>query len=287
MATLTECNAPCSRCRPSSSRGKSISPRTNHLTGNNRQPLISGTHNLVTQKAFTHKRRVHAASLTLVHAQPAGRVGLRIKSTSVPAALPGQTGGELMVVVVLPLLLIRHRNYLSCHGATIIVPPSPRKTYARYGQNYWRTNPAAVCFARALCRAVQPTPLERLVHVHAAPAAAVQAVWPRTRSALRISRTLFLPLAPPGEAIARRAQVLTRQRFGKVIRLFAPLYLSNECINNCSYCGFSRDNHPAVTLSLEDVITEGRALAEQGFRNVLLVAGEHPRLSVKATCRNA
>ncbi len=80
------------------------------------------------------------------------------------------------------------------------------------------------------------------------------------------------------EALCRRSQALTRQRFGKVIRLFAPLYLSNECINNCSYCGFSRDNPILrVTLSVEDVMREARALKEQGFRNLLLVAGEHPK----------
>lgn len=80
------------------------------------------------------------------------------------------------------------------------------------------------------------------------------------------------------ETLGRRSQALTRQRFGKTIRLFAPLYLSNECINNCSYCGFSRDNAILrVTLSIEDVVREARALKEQGFRNLLLVAGEHPK----------
>ena len=80
------------------------------------------------------------------------------------------------------------------------------------------------------------------------------------------------------EPLCRRSQALTRQRFGKAIRLFAPLYLSNECINNCSYCGFSRDNPILrVTLSIEDVLREARALKEQGFRNLLLVAGEHPK----------
>jgi len=44
------------------------------------------------------------------------------------------------------------------------------------------------------------------------------------------------------ESLAWRSQRMTQQRFGKVMRLFAPLYLSNECINNCQYCGFSRDN---------------------------------------------
>ena len=80
------------------------------------------------------------------------------------------------------------------------------------------------------------------------------------------------------ELLCRRSQTLTRQRFGKVIRLFAPLYLSNECVNNCKYCGFSRDNPILrVTLSVDEVLREARALKEQGFRNILLVAGEHPK----------
>ncbi|HAM71297.1 MAG TPA: 2-iminoacetate synthase ThiH [Verrucomicrobiales bacterium] len=91
--------------------------------------------------------------------------------------------------------------------------------------------------------------------------------------------TLLSPAAAGSlERLGRRSQQLTRQRFGRVIRLFAPLYLSNECINNCQYCGFSRDNPILrVTLSLEDVRREAVALAGQGFRNVLLVAGEHPK----------
>jgi len=80
------------------------------------------------------------------------------------------------------------------------------------------------------------------------------------------------------ETMGRRSQALTRKRFGKVIRLFAPLYLSNECINNCKYCGFSRDNPILrVTLTVDEVRREARALAAQGFRNILLVAGEHPK----------
>jgi 2-iminoacetate synthase len=80
------------------------------------------------------------------------------------------------------------------------------------------------------------------------------------------------------ETLARKANQMTTQRFGKVIRLFAPLYLSNECINNCTYCGFSRDNPILrVTLSLDEVKREADALKAQGFRNLLLVAGEHPK----------
>lgn len=80
------------------------------------------------------------------------------------------------------------------------------------------------------------------------------------------------------EELGCRAQKVTQQRFGKVIRLFAPLYLSNECINNCKYCGFSRDNSILrVTLSIAEVRRETEALVGQGFRNILLVSGEHPK----------
>lgn len=80
------------------------------------------------------------------------------------------------------------------------------------------------------------------------------------------------------EILCARSQKMTQQRFGKTIRLFAPLYLSNECVNNCTYCGFSRDNPILrVTLSLDEVRREAAELKAQGFRNVLLVAGEHPK----------
>jgi 2-iminoacetate synthase len=83
---------------------------------------------------------------------------------------------------------------------------------------------------------------------------------------------------PELENLAQQSRTLTLQNFGRTMRLFAPLYLSNECINNCRYCGFSRDNPILrVTLSLEQVGAEGRHLARAGFRQVLLVAGEHPK----------
>src|SRR5438876_11564859 len=80
------------------------------------------------------------------------------------------------------------------------------------------------------------------------------------------------------EAMAQISHALTLQNFGRTMRLFAPLYLSNECINNCRYCGFSRDNPILrVTLTVDQVESEARHLAAQGFRHVLLVAGEHPK----------
>src|SRR5438094_863952 len=80
------------------------------------------------------------------------------------------------------------------------------------------------------------------------------------------------------EAMAQTSRLLTLQNFGRTMRLFAPLYLSNECINNCRYCGFSRDNPILrVTLDVEEVIAEASHLGRQGFRQILLVAGEHPK----------
>ena len=80
------------------------------------------------------------------------------------------------------------------------------------------------------------------------------------------------------EELAARSRAVTVRQFGRTMRLFAPLYLSNECINNCKYCGFSRDNPILrVTLPVDQVVAEARHLAGEGFRNILLVAGEHPK----------
>jgi len=69
--------------------------------------------------------------------------------------------------------------------------------------------------------------------------------------------------------------------FGKRIVLFAPLYLSNYCTNNCLYCGFRKDNRDAVrkALTIKEVIQEAKALAAKGFKRILLVCGEEPRVS--------
>jgi 2-iminoacetate synthase len=89
------------------------------------------------------------------------------------------------------------------------------------------------------------------------------------------------------DEMARSSHSLAVKHFGRVIRLFAPVYLSNECINVCKYCGFSRENPILrLTLTIEQVKTEAGFLWEQGFRHVLLVAGEHPHfISVKYLCQ--
>ena len=62
------------------------------------------------------------------------------------------------------------------------------------------------------------------------------------------------------------------------IRLFAPMYLSNECQNICDYCGFSLTNAvPRKTLTASEIIAEASVLSKQGFEHVLLVTGEAQR----------
>ncbi|MBA7656991.1 2-iminoacetate synthase [subsurface metagenome] len=77
------------------------------------------------------------------------------------------------------------------------------------------------------------------------------------------------------EEMAQLARQLTVQRFGRTIRLYAPLYLSNFCVNSCRYCGFNRENKFKRTrLTIEQALTEADIIAAEGFRDILLVSGE-------------
>ena len=77
------------------------------------------------------------------------------------------------------------------------------------------------------------------------------------------------------ELMAKMTQKLTQKRFGKTIQLYAPLYLSNECQNICTYCGFSLDNAiKRKTLSNSELLIESSVLKNMGVNHVLLVSGE-------------
>jgi 2-iminoacetate synthase len=77
------------------------------------------------------------------------------------------------------------------------------------------------------------------------------------------------------EEMAQMAQQLTIQRFGRTIRLYAPLYLSNYCINNCRYCGFNKENKSERRrLTIEEAVNEADVIASEGFRDILLVSSE-------------
>ncbi|WP_104382345.1 2-iminoacetate synthase ThiH [Sphingobacterium sp. HMA12] len=87
---------------------------------------------------------------------------------------------------------------------------------------------------------------------------------------------LISPAATPYlEQMAVKAQQITQRRFGKTIQLYAPLYLSNECQNICTYCGFSMDNKiRRKTLNNTELLLEAMALKSMGVNHVLLVSGE-------------
>ena len=90
------------------------------------------------------------------------------------------------------------------------------------------------------------------------------------------------------EAMALRAARVTLRRFGRVVVLYTPLYLSNECCNPCTYCGFAaqRDT-PRRTLTLAEIQLESQQLLEEGFGHVLLLTGEQPRVAAVPYIRDA
>ncbi|MEG3765193.1 2-iminoacetate synthase ThiH [Alteromonas sp. 14N.309.X.WAT.G.H12] len=100
-------------------------------------------------------------------------------------------------------------------------------------------------------------------------------------SAVKPSWEDFLALISPAaepqlEPLAQRASALTRQRFGNTVSLFVPLYLSNLCANECTYCGFTMSNRiKRSILNQEAVAKEVAAIKAMGFDSVLLVTGEH------------
>ena len=93
--------------------------------------------------------------------------------------------------------------------------------------------------------------------------------------------SLLSPAAKPYlEEMARRAHLLTQQRFGKTVSLFAPLYVANFCNNGCAYCGFNAKN-PVSRLALtpQQAFEEGKFIHSLGFRHLLLVSGEDHKVA--------
>lgn len=103
----------------------------------------------------------------------------------------------------------------------------------------------------------------------------------RALAADRITRDDLMALLSPAagqylEPLALRAQRLTRQRFGNTVSFYVPLYLSNLCANDCTYCGFSMSNKlRRKTLDESEIERECAAIRELGFEHLLLVTGEH------------
>lgn len=92
------------------------------------------------------------------------------------------------------------------------------------------------------------------------------------------------------EEVTQRAEAITRRHFaaegeaaagaGRRMHLYAPLYLSSHCVNYCAYCGFRYPlKIPRRHLSLDEAVGQAEILRGRGFRHILLVAGDFPRLT--------
>jgi 2-iminoacetate synthase len=83
------------------------------------------------------------------------------------------------------------------------------------------------------------------------------------------------------KAILEKAAEVKEAVFGPRVVLFAPLYLSNYCSNDCLYCGFRKSNSLArrKALSPDEAVEQAKILSKMGFKRIILVAGEHPQHS--------
>jgi 2-iminoacetate synthase len=104
----------------------------------------------------------------------------------------------------------------------------------------------------------------------------VEAALTRTGKTLEDFMALISPAAASYlEPMAQLSRRLTQQRFGKTIQMYVPMYLSNECNNICTYCGFSLDNKVRRrTLTPAEILQEAEAIKSMGYGHVLLVTGE-------------
>jgi len=107
-------------------------------------------------------------------------------------------------------------------------------------------------------------------------AADVERALRNTQRDLEDFKALISPAALPYlEDMAQISQRLTLDRFGRVIQMYIPLYLSNECNNICTYCGFSYDNKVRRrTLNPMEIMQEVAVIKDMGYDHVLLVTGE-------------
>jgi 2-iminoacetate synthase len=83
------------------------------------------------------------------------------------------------------------------------------------------------------------------------------------------------------EDIFHAARTLKERVYGNRIVLFAPLYIGNDCVNDCLYCGFRSSNKEVYrkTLTFDELKNEVRALVSNGHKRLIVVYGEHPRYS--------
>lgn len=110
-----------------------------------------------------------------------------------------------------------------------------------------------------------------------------------TKRNLEDFKALISPAAQPYlEQMAQASRLLTKKRFGNTIQMYAPMYLSNECQNICTYCGFSLTNKiPRRTLTDGEILKEVAFLKAKKYDHILLVTGEADRTVGVAYIDNA
>jgi len=83
------------------------------------------------------------------------------------------------------------------------------------------------------------------------------------------------------QELFKGARALKEKIYGNRIVLFAPLYVGNECVNDCAYCGFRISNKETHrnTLTMDQLEEEVRALESRGHKRLIMVYGEHPMYS--------
>lgn len=106
------------------------------------------------------------------------------------------------------------------------------------------------------------------------------------KEALSVEETAELLAADKPELLEQifdAARQLKRDVYGNRIVLFAPLYVGNDCTNDCTYCAFRRTNKTEIrrTLAEDELREQVLALERKGHKRIILVFGEHPQYDAR------
>lgn len=117
---------------------------------------------------------------------------------------------------------------------------------------------------------------ETLASINAKTTQDVEYALSKNKRDLEDFKALISPAAAPYlEQMAQLSMASTKKRFGNTIQMYVPMYLSNECQNICTYCGFSMTNKiPRRTLTDDEILKEIAFIKSKGYDHILLVTGE-------------
>lgn len=143
---------------------------------------------------------------------------------------------------------------------------------------------AQMSLSRGATDFIDDATLQALLAGRTTDVACVRAIIAKSlsKTALSVAETaVLLNAADPAlaEEIFAAARQLKRDVYGNRIVLFAPLYIGNDCVNDCLYCAFRRSNRAEVRRSLDadEIRRQVEALEQRGHKRLILVFGEHPR----------